>query len=150
MAASSPKKSTPKKATPRSAEKRQADNVVDFNEFRKRAEGLELPDNRAVMDPYVLGPDQGFTETIEARWPADLENEIALINAIRAMDNHVDDLAFIDVVRILFGESGFRYILRVFNTQPDKYALLTGLVLSVIDHFRGQGAGAVPGGTPAS
>lgn len=150
MAAPSPRKAPAKKAAPkRTPEQRQRDNVINFNEFRERAKGLSIPDRRNV-EPYVLGPDQGFAEPITAAWPDDLEREIGLINAIRAMDNHVDELAFIDVVRILFGESGFRYILRVFDTQPDKYTLLTGLVLQVLDHFRGQGAGSVPGGTPAS
>lgn len=137
--ASQAKKTSSKKADDPSPVER---NVIDFNAFRERAKDVDAPKTHDIA-PYVVGP-------VEAKWPTDLRHEIALINAMRAMNNGTDEYAFLDILRILFGDAGFRYLLDQFNKESDKYVLLVGLVRNVTDHFQGQGASKVPGGTPAS
>ncbi|MFI6215632.1 hypothetical protein ACIBCD_26875 [Nocardia brasiliensis] len=153
MAASTPRKSAPRKSPPRKvdakkpaapraktddAEQAQTQRKIEaFDEFRSIAGDIGL-DGR-VTAPYVL---DWIDPPVTARFPADLEDKIALDTASRHSDS-------IGILRVLLGDLGLLRVVQAFRGQPDGERLLVGLQMRLTDHFLGRGAAEV-GGTAAS
>lgn len=139
MSASTPprKRAPAKKAAPRQR------NVQSFEEYRRRAHAANMSlklDNDA--EPYLLGPEQGFDPPIAMVPPKGLVASEQFDRAMRAND-------VFGALRQLLGSEYMR-VLEAFDTQDDAPDLLLGLLLAATDHFKGQGATEVPGGTRAS
>ncbi|MGS2805330.1 hypothetical protein [Nocardia sp. MW-W600-9] len=129
------RKPAAKRTTPR---KTIEQKVVAFEELRARAGGRQL--TQVEVPPYEV---PGFDPPLIVRWPDSVAGQVALDIAARSSD----------VSGFLFAALGYQDLARVlaaFNPLPDASSLLYGLFLSIQDHFLGQGAGDVPGGTPAS
>lgn len=143
MSATTPprKRAAAKKASPR---QKQVENLRAFEEYRRRAHAanmsLKLDGNDA--EPYLLGPEQGFDPPIALVPPKGLVESEQFDRAMRSND-------VFGALRQLLGSEYMR-VLQAFDTQDDAPDLLIGLLLAATDHFKGQGATAVPGGTRAS
>lgn len=128
-----------KKAAPATVEERTA----NFDEFRRRANGFTFTTQVATSrPPYVLGPEQGFTPPVVVAFPEKLTGQVQLDQCIRRED-------YFGALSVLLGGQLMR-VVGEFDKYEDGMALLTGLVLAIIDHFTGPGASDVPGGIAAS
>lgn len=133
------RKTPVKKAAPRTVEQK----VANFDEFRRRASGFTFTTETAsARPPYVLGPDKGFDPPVVVAFPEKLTGQVQLDQAIRRED-------YFGALGVLLGGQLMR-VVGAFDRYDDGMALLTGLVLSIIDHFTGPGASDVPGGSAAS
>lgn len=143
MSASSPRKAPAKKAAPRKAEATEA-KVFNFEQFRDRAATVPRGTRRAAqkMEPYVLGPDQGFDPPITVQFPTTLTGRVQVDQLSRRDDIY-------GLLQVLMGGQ-FMRVVATFDQFDDGEELLLGLAYKILDHFYGQGAGDVPGGTPAS
>lgn len=131
-----PTKRTPAKASPR---KTAVEKIDKFESLRARARASEF-EISSGREPLVL---DAFDPPITATYPSSLESRLALDEATREM-------RLVAILRIFLGGDQFIRAVREFDKLPDSDALLLGLVLKLIDHFVGPGAGDVPGGSPAS
>jgi hypothetical protein len=136
-------RATTAKSTRTKAQSPREERIEAFEEFRRRAQRSPLSTARLrEVEPYVLGPDKGFDPPIAIAMPTGLVELSAFDQAWRASDPF-------SMLRILLGSEYLR-VLRAFDTQPDAMDLLSGLAMAVTDHFLGQGASDVPGGSRAS
>ncbi len=144
-ASSTPRKSTARKApakkvAPKTVEAR----VFQFEEFRDRASTVPRATRKpaAEIKPYVLGRDQGFDPPITVQFPKDLTGRVRVDQLSRQND-------IFGLLQVLMGGQ-FMRVVQTFDQFDDGEELLIGLAYRILDHFYGQGAGDVPGGTPAS
>lgn len=117
-----------------------AEKVQDFEFLRQRANGFELFTGQ--REPYVLGPEHGFDPPLVAKFPERLSQQVELDVASRRGDT-------VAILHILLGDQ-LLPVVRKFEAFGDAERLLGGLMLRIMDHFLGDGAGDVPGGSPAS
>lgn len=130
-------KSTAKKAAPRP----RAQKVQAFDEFRKRAAGMNI--TASVPEPVVLGKEHGFDPPVVARWPETLAQQVMLTSA-------VDSGRPGPVLQIFLGTDQLLRVAQMFDQFPDGDALLVGLASHLWERFIGPGSGDVPGGSRAS
>jgi hypothetical protein len=135
MAASSPRKAPAKKAAPK---KTTEAKVAQFDEYRARAHGVDLPD-LPDFRPYEV---KGFDPPIVVPKPS-LKTQVRVDRFVRAGMQ-------IDALEAIVGSDNFNRILDAFDLFDDGDRLLLGLFYSMSDHFSGKGASEVPGGTSAS
>lgn len=135
---------TPARAVTKPAEQEQETTNFDaFSAFRARAAKLNIAAAGAVeIEPFVLGPDQGFDPPISVGFPKTLEKQYVLERCLRAQDHF-------GALEVLTGDQMLR-IVRTFSAQEDGHLLLVGLVYMVMDHFLGRGGSEVPGGSSPS
>ncbi|WP_072814276.1 hypothetical protein [Rhodococcus zopfii] len=134
-----PRKSTARKAAPRAKES----SFETFSRFRARAANLSFTfDNSEVIEPFVLGPDDGFAPPVVVQFPDDLENQYVLDRCLRNND-------FFGALEVLM-RGDLRRVLQAFSAAEDGHRLLAGLVYSIMDHFLGRGGADVPGGSQPS
>lgn len=162
MSASTPRKRAPaKKAAPkaaRTADERAEANLANFEAFRDRARGVRFNSARTDIAPYIIAADDladGLKSDVVFRMPESLPERVAFTR-ISSMVRRGQSDVIPDLLAMLCGETDFYRILRAFDAAApvgDKDAadqLLFGLAITVIEHFSGQGAADVPGGTTAS
>lgn len=147
------KKTAPRKTAPRKATVRNAAPTAEADGRVQRIEAFEqlLERGRGFgwqgVEPYVLGPEQGFDPPIRATYPRSLQALDEIDRASRRGDT-------IAILRILFSEDDYFLVISRFDAYAaehdlDSVQLLYGLGVAMIEHFMGGGASEV-GGTRAS
>lgn len=136
-----PKGRAPAKKTPAAAAAvdKTAERIDKFEAMRARARSSPF-EIRGHVEPLVL---DAFDPPVTARYPASLEAKLEL-------DEAAANMRIAAILRIYLGGEQFARVVRAFDKFDDPEALLLGLVLQLLDHFNGSGAGDVPGGSQAS
>lgn len=132
------RKAAPAKAQVAEPVDKVADRIEMFEALRARAHGSQF-ELRGRVEPLVMN---AFDPPVTATFPTTLEGRLELDSAARDMNLAV-------ILRIFLGDQLIR-VIRQLDQAGDSDALALGLVLRLLDHFNGVGAGDVPGGIPAS